>query len=101
VHRTLGAAPQRYEFFEGKWWCRQALCHPANIRFKLSVFELRTLPNQTDPLTSRALRSRRALVAPPRGLVDGGRRGPAPAKPEGLTPQRKYLSSAMAAGFDA
>jgi len=37
MHRTLGAAPQRYEFFGGQWWCRQALCHPA-------------CHNQTDPL---------------------------------------------------
>src|SRR6476660_7031887 len=41
---TLGAVPQRAKFFVGQWWCRQALCHPANMRFGLFVFQLTTLP---------------------------------------------------------
>jgi hypothetical protein len=50
MHHTLGAVPQRDEFFVGQRWCRQALCHPANMRLRRPGSSQLCCHNQTDPL---------------------------------------------------
>jgi hypothetical protein len=62
---------------------------------------IKTSPPRRPARRGPALRSRRALVAPPRGGWFG-RRGPAPGGSQGTnSAAHTHLSFAMAAGFDA